>query len=96
MKEAPSSPKNNQRKRTGSDTSSGIVVNGNGASYDNDLDALKQDILKEVRKELYKIKAEIIDGTILYLFKYCTAFVRLIWCVIKLIDKLNLLYFYSH
>ncbi len=62
MKETPSSPKNNQRKRTGSDTSSGIVVNGNGTSYDNDLDALKQDILKEVRKELYKIKAEIIDG----------------------------------
>lgn len=59
----------NQRKRTGSDTSSGIVVNGNGSAYDNDLDALKQDILKEVRKELYKIKAEIIDGK---LMPYCT------------------------
>lgn len=78
MKETPSSPKSNQRKRTGSDTSSGIVVNGNGTSYDNDLDALKQDILKEVRKELYKIKAEIIDGKII---KYimCANFVLRFW-----------------
>jgi len=53
----------NQRKRTGSDASSGIVVNGNGSGgYDSDLEALKQEILKEVRKELYKVKSEIIDG----------------------------------
>ena len=52
----------NQRKRTGSDASSGIVVNGNGNGYDSDLESLKQEILKEVRKELYKVKAEIIDG----------------------------------
>jgi len=70
MKESPPSPKMNQRKRTGSDTSSGIVVNGGGSSngYDSELESLKQDILKEVRKELYKIKAEIIDGT--YIRKY--------------------------
>jgi hypothetical protein len=63
MKESPPSPKMNQRKRTGSDTSSGIVMNGGGTNgYDSELESLKQDILKEVRKELYKIKAEIIDG----------------------------------
>ena len=69
MKGESSSPKMNQRKRTGSDTSSGIIVNGNGTAYDSELDALKQDILKEVRKELYKIKGEIIDGMdgVLYL-----------------------------
>ncbi len=61
-KSTPSSPKMNQRKRTGSDASSGIVVNGNGNGYESDLEALKQEILKEVRKELYKVKAEIIDG----------------------------------
>ena len=61
-KSTPSSPKMNQRKRTGSDASSGIVVNGNGNGYDSDLESLKQEILKEVRKELYKVKAEIIDG----------------------------------
>lgn len=61
------SPKSNQRKRVGSDASSGIIVNGNGTNYDNDLDALKQDIMKEVRKELNKIKGEIIDGIFEYL-----------------------------
>lgn len=63
MKESPPSPKTNQRKRTGSDTSSGIVMNGGSTNgYDSELETLKQDILKEVRKELYKVKAEIIDG----------------------------------
>jgi hypothetical protein len=63
MKESPPSPKTNQRKRTGSDTSSGIVMNGGSTNgYETELESLKQDILKEVRKELYKVKAEIIDG----------------------------------
>jgi len=37
----------------------------NGAStngYDSELESLKQEILKEVRKELSKVKAEIIDA----------------------------------
>ena len=61
-KEQPSSPKSNQRKRTGSDACSSIVMNGNGNTYDGDLESLKQEILREVRKELYKVKAEIIEG----------------------------------
>lgn len=61
-RETQSSPKTNQRKRSGSDASSGIVVNGNGNSYDSELESLKQEILKEVRKELSKVKTEIIEG----------------------------------
>ena len=37
-------------------------MNGNGNTYDGDLESLKQEILREVRKELYKVKAEIIEG----------------------------------
>ncbi|XP_035703740.1 vasodilator-stimulated phosphoprotein [Folsomia candida] len=63
MKESPPSPKTNQRKRTGSDTCSGIVMNGSSSNgYDSELESLKQDMLKEIRKELCKVKAEIIDA----------------------------------
>jgi len=55
------SPKQ-QRKRTGSDASNGIVLNGTNNNYENDLETLKQEILKEVRKELNKVKFEIIDA----------------------------------
>lgn len=44
MKESPPSPKTNQRKRTGSDTSSGIVMNGGTTNgYDSEFESLKQD-----------------------------------------------------
>ena len=36
------------------------VVNGNGSS--GDLDLMKQEILREMRKEINKAKQEIIDG----------------------------------
>ncbi len=46
MKESPPSPKTNQRKRTGSDTSSGIVMNGGSTNgYDSELESLKQEMV---------------------------------------------------
>ena len=36
------------------------VVNGNGSS--GDLEVMKQEILREMRKEINKAKQEIIDG----------------------------------